>query len=272
MSNLFGRRAAILSYRLGMADGVSVTAAQWGRALRRLGVRVRTVAGDGRPDVLIRSLALESRRPPRRRELAAALDDVDVVVVDNDCSLPMNQGVGEAVAEYLQGRPAVLRHHDLPWEREKYAGLTTWPPHDPSWRHVTINEMARHALEERRGIAATTIYHGFDERPCPEQRDAVRRRLKVGDEPLVLQPTRAIARKGIEIGLAATAAVGGTYWLTGPAEDGYQAELRAVLGAGGVPVRRRLPFGVQMPGAYAACAAVALPSRCRRRGRDSGCP
>ncbi|OJY40672.1 hypothetical protein [Pseudonocardia sp. 73-21] len=264
MSNLFGRRAAILSYRLGMADGVSVTAAQWGRALRRLGVRVRTVAGDGRPDVLIRSLALESRRPPRRRELAAALDDVDVVVVDNVCSLPMNQGVGEAVAEYLQGRPAVLRHHDLPWEREKYAGLTTWPPHDPSWRHVTINEMARHALEERRGIAATTIYHGFDERPCPEQRDAVRRRLKVGDEPLVLQPTRAIARKGIEIGLAATAAVGGTYWLTGPAEDGYQAELRAVLGAGGVPVRRRLPFGVQMPGAYAACAAVALPSRCRR--------
>ncbi len=260
MSNLFGRRAAILSYRLGMADGVSVTAAQWSRALRRLGVRVRTVAGDGRPDVLIRSLALESRRPPTRRELAAALDDVDVVVVDNVCSLPMNQGVGEAVADYLRGRPAVLRHHDLPWEREKYAGLTTWPPDDPSWRHVTINELARHALEERRGIAATTIYHGFDERPCPEQRDAVRRRLKVGDEPLVLQPTRAIARKGIEIGLAMTAAVGGTYWLTGPAEDGYQAELRAVLGAGGVPVRRRLPFGVQMPGAYAACDAVALPS------------
>ena len=32
-----GRRAAILSYRLGMADGVSVTAAQWAAALRRLG-------------------------------------------------------------------------------------------------------------------------------------------------------------------------------------------------------------------------------------------
>ena len=260
MSNLFGRRAAILSYRLGMADGVSVTAAQWGRALRRSGVQVRTVAGDGRPDVLIRSLALESRRPPTRAELAAALDDVDLVVVDNVCSLPMNQAVGEAVADHLRGRPAVLRHHDLPWEREKYAALTSWPPDDPSWRHVTINELARHALEERRGIAATTIYHGFDERPCPEQRAAVRRRLKVGDEALVLQPTRAIARKGIEIGLAVTAAVGGTYWLTGPAEDGYQAELRAVLGAGGVPVRRRLPFGVQMPGAYAACDAVALPS------------
>jgi mannosylglucosylglycerate synthase len=260
MSNLFGRRAAILSYRLGMADGVSVTATQWARALRRLGVRVRTVAGDGRPDVLIRSLALHSRRPPSARELGAALDDVDVVVADNICSLPMNQPVGEAVAEYLRGRPAVLRHHDLPWERTQYADLTTWPPDDPSWRHVTINELARPSLETRRSIVATTIYHGFDERPCPEQRAAVRRRLRLGDEPLVLQPTRAIPRKGIDLGLALTAAVGGTYWLTGPAEDGYQAELAEVLGSGGVPIRRRLPFGVQMPGAYAACDAVALPS------------
>jgi glycosyltransferase involved in cell wall biosynthesis len=260
MSTVFGRRAAIVSYRLGMADGVSVTAAQWVRALRRLGMRVRTVAGDGRPDLLVRTLALESPRPPRRGDLAAVLDDVDLVVVDNLCSLPMNRAVGEAVAAYLRGRPAVLRHHDLPWERAQYASLTSWPPDDPLWRHVTINDLARAALLARRGIAATTVYHGFDERPCPEQRAAVRRRLRIGDEPLVLQPTRAIARKGIDVGLALTAAVGGTYWLTGPAEDGYQAELDAVLGAGPVPVRRRLPFGVQMPGAYAACDAVVLPS------------
>lgn len=260
MSNLFGRRAAIVSYRLGMADGVSVTAGQWVRALHRLGVRVRTVAGDGRPDVLIRSLALDSRRPPTPGELGAALDDVDVVVVDNLCSLPMNRGVGEAVASYLRGRPAVLRHHDLPWERPQYAALTSWPADDPAWRHVTINELARRALLERRGIAATTIYHGFGERRSPEQRAAVRQRMRVGDEPLVLQPTRAIARKGIDVALALTAEVGGTYWLTGPAEDGYQAELDAVLAAGRVPVRRRLPFGVQMAGAYAACDAVVLPS------------
>jgi glycosyltransferase involved in cell wall biosynthesis len=260
MSAAFGRRAAIVSYRLGMADGVSVTAAQWVRALRRLGMRVRTVAGDGRPDLLVRTLALESPRPPRRGDLAAVLDDVDLVVVDNLCSLPMNRAVGEAVAEYLRGRPALLRHHDLPWERPQYAGVTSWPPDDPLWRHVTINDLARDALLARRGIPATTIYHGFDERPCPEQRAGVRRRLRIGAEPLVLQPTRAIARKGIDVGLALTAAVGGTYWLTGPAEDGYQGELDALLAAGRVPVRRRLPFGVRMPGAYAACDAVVLPS------------
>ena len=258
--DLRGMQAVILSYRLGMADGVSVTAAQWVGALRRLGMRVRTVAGDGRPNVLLCGLALDSRRAPSRRELGAALDDADVVVADNVCSLPMNRRVGEAVATYLAGRPAVLRHHDLPWEREQYASVTSWPPDDPAWRHVTINELARCALLDRRGIAATTIYHGFAERPCPDLRATVRQRLRVGDEPLVLQPTRAIARKGIRTGIALAAALGGTYWLTGPVEDGYRPELDDLLAQGSVPVRRRLPFGVRMAGAYAACDAVVLPS------------
>ena len=107
MTNPFGRQAAIVSYRLGAADGVSVTAGQWIRALRRLGMRVRTVAGGGRPDVLVRGLALDSPRPPSRRELDRALGDADLVVADNICSLPMNRAVGEALAEYLRGRPAV---------------------------------------------------------------------------------------------------------------------------------------------------------------------
>ncbi|MGH3566690.1 MAG: glycosyltransferase [Pseudonocardia sp.] len=260
MVNLFGRRVAIVSYRLGMADGVSVTAAQWVAALRRLGMCVCTVAGEGRPDVRVRGLALDAVRPPTRRELGAALDDADVVVVDNVCSLPMNRVVGEAVAEYLAGRPAVLRHHDLPWERERYADVLTWPPDDPAWRHVTINELARGALAARRGIAATTIYHGFDERPRPTRRGPVRERMRIPEGPLVLQPTRAIARKNVHAGLAVTESLGGTFWLTGPAEDGFAPELRRLLRGAGVPVRRRLPSGVSMAAAYAACDAVVLPS------------
>ncbi len=182
MSNLFGQRVAIVSYRLGMADGVSVTAAQWATAFRRLGMRVRLVAGDGRPDVLVPGLALEAAEPPSRRSLDQALQDADVVVADNVCSLPVNQAAGEAVAEYLRGRPAVLRHHDLPWERERYADVTTWPPDDPAWRHVTVNELARRSLLEKRGIVASTVYHGFDERPCPQRRDEVRRLLGVEGE------------------------------------------------------------------------------------------
>src|SRR3954452_20312586 len=104
MMPLAGRRAAILSYRLGTADGVSVTAAQWATALRRLGMRVRTVAGDGRADVLIRGLALDGAAPPAQANLDEPLGAVDLVVVDNVCSLPMNRAVGEAVARYLVGR------------------------------------------------------------------------------------------------------------------------------------------------------------------------
>jgi glycosyltransferase involved in cell wall biosynthesis len=261
MVDLVGRRAAILSYRLGMADGVSVTAAQWATALRRLGMRVRTVAGDGRADVLVDGLALDAVRPPAPRRLAAALDDCDVVVVDNVCSLPMNARVGEAVAAYLAGRTAVLRHHDLPWERDCYAGVSGWPPDDPAWRHVTINELARHALAARRGIAATTVYHGFDERPCPWRRPAVRATFDVAPAvPLVLQPTRAIARKNVAAGLALAEALGGVYWLTGPAEDGFAGTLDRLVRSAGVPVRRGLPPGVSMAAAYAACDAVALPS------------
>ena len=257
--NLAGRRAAVLSYRLGGADGVSVTAAQWVRALRRLGMAVRTVAGEGRPDVLVRGLGLEAGRAPSPHALDAALGDTDLVVVDNVCSLPMNPAAGRAVAAYLRGRPAVLRHHDLPWERERYASCTERPPDDPAWRHVTINEPARHALAAR-GITATTIYHGFADHPRPHAREGLRRMLGVGDLPLVLQPTRAIERKNVAAGLALAEALGGVFWLTGPAEDGYAAELAALLAGARCPVRRRLPLGVDMAAAYAACDVVVLPS------------
>ena len=260
MSNVFGRRAAILSYRLGMADGVSVTAAQWAAAMRELGMRVRTVAGEGFPDVLVPGLGRDAKRPPCRQALDAALGDAEIVVVDNVCSLPMNPTVGDSVAAYLRGRPAVLRHHDLPWERERYAAVTGWPHDDPAWQHVTISEIARRSLAGRRGIAATTIYHGFADRPCPERRASVRRGLGVGARPLVLQPTRAIARKNVDVGLALAEALGGAYWLTGPAEDGFAGELDRLLHAARVPVLRRLPPGVDMAAAYAACDAVALPS------------
>ena len=125
---------------------------------------------------------------------------------------------------------------------------------------MTINELARHALAARRGIEATTVHHGFDARPCPDRRDAVRGLLGAGTGPLVLQPTRAIARKNVDVGLAVAEELGAAYWLTGPAEDGFGPELDRLLGAARVPVHRRLPPGVDMAAAYAACDVVVLPS------------
>ena len=105
------------------------------------------------------------------------------------------------------------------------------------------------------------MYHGFDERPCPWRRADVRAQLGVPEAGLlVLQPTRAIPRKNVGTGLALAAALGATYWLTGPAEDGYVDLLDGLLATAGVPVRRRLPPGVSMAAAYAACDVVVLPS------------
>ncbi|HEX6403110.1 MAG TPA: glycosyltransferase family 4 protein [Pseudonocardiaceae bacterium] len=251
---------AILSFRLGMSDGVSVAATQWVAALRRMGCHVRTVAGAGTADHLVPGLALDSHRPAYAGELAAALRGADLVVVENVCSLPMNPPVTEVVAAVLRGRRAVLRHHDLPWERDHYAHLRGWPPDDAGWQHVAIS---RHSTKQlaRRGITATTVYHGYACIPRRGDRAAGRAALGVGPrQRLLLQPTRAIPRKNIAAGIALAHALGAVYWLTGAAEEGYGPQLAELLARARYPVRRGLPGGLRMADAYAAADAVVLPS------------
>ena len=239
---------------------MSVVADHWGEVFRRLGLAVRTVAGAGRADRLLPGLAMDAIPGPELAgELAAALDDADLVVVENVCSLPRNPAAAEALAGLLAGRPAVLHHHDLPWQRPDLGDLPGWPPDDPAWRHVTINELSRKQLADR-GVAATTAYSGFPE-PAPGRRELARERLGVArGRRLLLQPTRAIPRKNVPAGLAMAEAVDADYWLTGPDEDGYGPELARLLAAARCPVHRRLPAGLTMDDAYAAGDAVVFPS------------
>jgi mannosylglucosylglycerate synthase len=252
-------RVAIVSFRLGTPDGVSVVAGHWATGFQRLGLEVRTLAGDGVADRLLPGLAIDAPTPPTRAELARELAGADLVVVENLCSLPLNPGAAAAVAACLAGRRAILHHHDLPWQRPRFAHLTGWPPDDPAWVHATINELSRKQLSAR-GIAATTVYGGFA-LPPPGRRTETRRRLGVAPERrLLLQPTRAIARKNVPAGLALAEAVGADYWLTGPVEEGYGPELARILAGAACPVHRRIPEGLEMDDAYAAADAVALPS------------
>jgi hypothetical protein len=87
--------------------------------------------------------------------LHAALADVDLVVVENLLSIPLNLPASRALAEVLRGRPAILHHHDPSWQRERFVHITELPPRDKAWRHVTINKLTQRQMAER-GIEATT--------------------------------------------------------------------------------------------------------------------
>ena len=69
---------------------MAVESAKWRHALEVLGFATFTVAGSGPVDVTVDGLAIGAASGPTRRDVARALDDADLVVVENLCSLPLN--------------------------------------------------------------------------------------------------------------------------------------------------------------------------------------
>jgi glycosyltransferase involved in cell wall biosynthesis len=248
----------IVSFRLGGTDGVSIVAEAWAESLGELGFEVRTVAGEGAADRLVPGLAIDANEAPTPDEVTEALAGTDLVVVENLCTIPLNLPAARVTAEVLGGRPAILHHHDPPWQRERFAHVTDLPPTDPAWRHVCINQRTRAELAAR-GIAAVTIYNGFAMDPAPGDRDGTRAALGVAaDEALLVHPVRAIERKNVPAALALAEAVGGTYWLPGGAEEGYGPTLDSLLAGAGCRVIHR-PW-VGRSDLYAAADAILFPS------------
>jgi glycosyltransferase involved in cell wall biosynthesis len=267
--------AVQLSFRLGGTDGVAIEAGKWEWALRELGFAVRRVAGDiddePRPDdVTLPFLAIEPRPGTGAadpRAVAEAVDGAELVVVENLCSLPLNSDASVAAAQALTGHdgPVVFRHHDLPWQRPVLPAPDGIPPRRADSLHVTINDHSRVELEQR-GIEAVTIRNAFELDPAPGDREGTRRLHGFAPDDVVLfQPTRAIPRKNVPGAVAFANRLVHLdrdgryrYWVTGPAEDGYEDGFTRALAAAELPVTvGRAPTAAD---GYAAADLVLFPS------------
>jgi mannosylglucosylglycerate synthase len=266
--------AVQLSYRLGGADGVAVEARKWEWALRELGFAVRRVAGEldderRADDITFSFLAID---PPEETalspdELASSIAGVDLVIVENLCSLPINPDASNLAATVLEGHDGrvVFHHHDLPWQRAGLPTPSNVPPHRPNSLHVTINDHSRAQLANR-GFDAVTVRNAFD--LDPETGDRERTRMEFGFAPtdvVLLQPTRAIPRKNIPGAIDFAAALAARepdwnlhLWITGPAEDGYDGVFARLVAESSVPVT--VGRATSAPDAYAAADVILFPS------------
>lgn len=137
---------------------------------------------------------------------------INLLIVENALAIPMNLPLGLAITEVLAetGMPAIGHHHDFSWERQRFimSGVDdfldmAFPPRVHAMNHVVINTEARKQLGHRRGLHSTVIPNVWDFSSQPRGIDEFNRTLKADlgmkpDDVLILQPTRIIARKGIE--------------------------------------------------------------------------
>jgi len=140
---------------------------------------------------------------------------LDLLVVENALTIPMNLPLGITLTGLIAelGIDTIAHHHDFFWERQRYQSNnlfnlldTAFPAKLPTIQHVTINSIARDRLHSRRGIKSVVIPNVHDFATPPPDIDDYntdfREALRLDEKtPFILQPTRVIQRKGIEMAI-----------------------------------------------------------------------
>ena len=149
---------------------------------------------------------------------------IDLILAENVWCVAANPAVAPALEIVRQelNIPAVAHNHDFYWERRDGFALTCaaaveladkyLPPHDPDIRHSVINSLAQKELLERKGIPSVVVPNVFDFETPAWEKDHYNRDLRaevgLGENDLVLlQATRIVARKGIELAIDFTRAL-----------------------------------------------------------------
>ena len=189
-------------------------------------------------------------------EKFAAQFNIDLLIVENALSIPLNIPLAVALTEFISESklPTIAHHHDFYWERDRFEinGISDYldkyfPPDLPNLSHVVINSTVREDLAARKKILATTIPNvlDFENPPAPDAGIAEFHStfsLNPTDR-VVLQPTRVIRRKGIEHAIELVKALDNRHYKlvisheTGDEGYDYEKELRASAASNGVELR-----------------------------------
>jgi glycosyltransferase involved in cell wall biosynthesis len=160
----------------------------------------------------IRATAAELREPLRefvRRQ------QIDLLIVENAFAIPMNLPLAVALTDLIAelDLKTIAHNHDFYWERQRYQNNailelldTVFPPDLPSVRHVTINSIAQRRFKRRRGVDSVVVPNVHDFATPPPEVDPYAADLRAAlglseADVFILQPTRVIQRKGIELAL-----------------------------------------------------------------------
>ncbi len=143
---------------------------------------------------------------------------IDLLIPQNIWSVAMNPAVAIAMERVAKrfSLPVVAQHHDFYWERLGGAKISSptakelvqryLPPLNPDYRHVVINTMGQSQMLNRRSLESTIIPNVFDfERPTwviDEYNRDLRSAIGLAPEDImILQATRIVERKGIELAI-----------------------------------------------------------------------
>jgi len=237
-------RIGFVSTRFAGTDGVSLETAKWASILTALGHICVYFAGelDRPPDrsyvveeahfqhhdiqILNDDLFNDQIRQAKTTEHIHQLSrhikqhlyrfqtrfELDILIVENALSIPMNIPLALALTEFIAETriPTIAHHHDFYWERKRFSVNAaqdylhaSFPPTLPSIQHVVINSFAARQLALRTGANSTLIPNvmDFEHEPPPPDGYADDLRVELGiseDQTFILQPTRIVPRKRIE--------------------------------------------------------------------------
>jgi mannosylglucosylglycerate synthase len=190
--------------------------------IQRVNGRAFGQSADEEPRQLLHKIGLlaSELRHPLQEFIHA--NRLDLIVVQNALAIPMNLPLGLCLTELIAetGIPTIAHHHDFYWERERYQTNALldfldafFPPDLPAILHVTINTIAQRRLKQRRGIDSAVIPNVFDFAIPPPNLDDYNRDFRQSLEltsstPFIVQPTRVIQRKGIELAVELVSRLG----------------------------------------------------------------